>query len=65
MGLVVDLANQVVTTPAGENMKFEIDPFRKHCLLNGLDEIGLTLNHADKIRAYEDKRKQTEPWIFT
>lgn len=63
--LKVDLANQVVTTPTGENMKFEIDPFRKHCLLNGLDEIGLTLNHADKIRAYEDKRKQTEPWIFS
>ncbi len=63
--LKVDLANQVVTTPGGENMKFEIDPFRKHCLLNGLDEIGLTLGHADKIRAYEDKRKQTEPWIFS
>lgn len=63
--LKVDLANQVVITPAGENMGFDIDPFRKHCLLNGLDEIGLTLGHADKIRAYEDKRKQTEPWIFT
>lgn len=63
--LKVDLANQVVTTPGGESMKFEIDPFRKHCLLNGLDEIGLTLTHADKIREYETKRKHTEPWIFT
>lgn len=63
--LKVDLANQVVTTPTGENMTFEIDPFRKHCLLNGLDEIGLTLKHADKIREYETKRKHTEPWIFT
>ena len=63
--LTIDLAGQVVTTPAGEAMKFEIDPFRKHCLLNGLDEIGLTLGHSDKIRAYEEKRKQTEPWIFT
>jgi 3-isopropylmalate/(R)-2-methylmalate dehydratase small subunit len=54
-----------VMTPAGEAMKFEIDPFRKHCLINGLDEIGLTLKHADKIRAYEEKRKNTEPWIFT
>lgn len=63
--LTVDLAEQVVITPAGERMKFAIDPFRKDCLLRGLDEIGLTLNHADKIRAYEEKRKHTEPWIFT
>ncbi len=63
--LTVDLAEQVVITPAGNKMKFAIDPFRKECLLKGLDEIGLTLNHADKIRAYEEKRKHTEPWIFT
>jgi 3-isopropylmalate/(R)-2-methylmalate dehydratase small subunit len=63
--LTVDLEKQIVMTPAGEAMKFEIDPFRKHCLINGLDEIGLTLKHADKIRAYEEKRKNTEPWIFT
>ena len=63
--LTVDLEKQIVVTPAGEAMPFQIDPFRKHCLLNGLDEIGLTLKHADKIRAYEEKRKTTEPWIFT
>jgi 3-isopropylmalate/(R)-2-methylmalate dehydratase small subunit len=63
--LTVDLEKQIVVTPAGEAMKFDIDPFRKHCLINGLDEIGLTLKNADKIRAYEEKRKTTEPWIFT
>lgn len=63
--LTIDLEKQIVITPAGEAMKFDIDPFRKHCLLNGLDEIGLTLKHADKIRAYEEKRKTTEPWIYT
>ena len=62
--LTVDLAAQTVTTPSGESFGFEIDAFRKHCLLNGLDDIGLTLEHADKIRAYESKRRVEAPWLF-
>ena len=62
--LVVDLEQQSVTTPGGEVLKFEIDPFRKHSLLNGLDEIGLTLQHADKIKAFEVKRRSEQPWLF-
>lgn len=62
--LTVDLENQVVKTPSGETMAFEIDDFRKHCLLNGLDDIGLTLQHADDIKAYEEKRRQSAPWLF-
>ena len=54
--LVVDLAAQVVTTPSGESFPFDITEHRKHCLLNGLDEIGLTLQHADEIHAFEDAR---------
>jgi 3-isopropylmalate/(R)-2-methylmalate dehydratase small subunit len=45
-------------------MRFEVDPFRKYCLLNGLDDIGLTLRHADKIRAFEARRKAQHPWYF-
>jgi 3-isopropylmalate/(R)-2-methylmalate dehydratase small subunit len=63
--LSVDLPAQTVTTPAGEVFPFEVDGFRKHCLLNGLDEIGLTLQHADDIRAYEERRRQQAPWLFT
>ncbi len=62
--LVVDLPKQTVTTPAGEAFGFEIDAFRKHCLVNGLDDIGLTLQHADEIRAYEARRRQEAPWLF-
>lgn len=62
--LTVDLAAQQVITPAGESFAFEVDAFRKHCLLNGLDDIGLTLQHADAIRAYEAKRRQQAPWLF-
>ena len=62
--LVIDLAAQTVTTPAGEAFGFEVDPFRKHCLLNGLDDIALTLQHADAIRAYEEKRRAEAPWLF-
>ena len=51
--LAVDLEQQTVTTPGGESFSFDIDPFRKHCILNGLDEIGLTLEHADEIKAFE------------
>ncbi len=63
--LVVNLETQTVeTTNASLSMRFDIDPFRKYCLLNGLDEIGLSLRHADKIRAFEDRRKTQYPWYF-
>lgn len=62
--LTVDLEAQVVRTPDGKEYGFEVDAFRKHCLLNGLDDIGLTLQDADAIKAYEDKRRQTAPWLF-
>jgi 3-isopropylmalate/(R)-2-methylmalate dehydratase small subunit len=62
--LTVDLAAQTITTPAGEQASFEVDPFRKHCLLNGLDDIGLTLAHEEDIRVYETRRKQEAPWLF-
>ena len=62
--LVVDLAAQTVTTPGGEALRFDVDPGRKHRLLNGLDDIGLTLLHADKIKAYEEARKIAAPWLF-
>ena len=63
--LVVDLERQTVaSTDQSLSMRFEIDPFRKHCLLNGLDEIGLTLRHADKIREFEARRKTQYPWYF-
>ncbi len=63
--LTVDLQNQSVSTPDHKLFEFEIDIFRKHCLLNGLDEIGLTLQHAEKIKAFEDKRREQQPWLFT
>lgn len=59
----VDLEAQALVVN-GEEIAFEVDPFRKHCLLEGLDDIGLTLQHVDAIRAYEEKRKQTAPWLF-
>ena len=62
--LTIDLAAQNVITPSSDKLAFEIDAFRKFCLLNGLDDIGLTLQHASDIQAYETKRKQTAPWLF-
>ncbi|WP_417506358.1 3-isopropylmalate dehydratase small subunit [Marinomonas gallaica] len=62
--LTVDLENQTVKTPSGTEFSFQVDAFRKHCLLNGLDDIGLTLQQADAIHAYEEKRIQTAPWLF-
>jgi len=62
--LNIDLESQKVISEEGDEFIFEVDEFRKHCLLNGLDDIGLTLQHADDIRAYETKRKQVEPWLF-
>jgi 3-isopropylmalate/(R)-2-methylmalate dehydratase small subunit len=62
--LTVDLPQQVVLTPDGKSHPFTIDAFRKHCLVNGLDEIGLTLAHADEIKAFEAKRRAEQPWLF-
>ena len=62
--LSVDLAAQTVTTPSGHVIRFEIDPFRKEALLQGLDNIGWTLSHGDEIAAYEEQRKQVAPWVF-
>ncbi len=62
--LQLDLAAQTVTTPSGKVFTFDITAHRKHCLLNGLDEIGLTLAHADTIKAVEDQRRLTQPWWF-
>lgn len=62
--LTVDLEQQQVVTPSGAAFAFSIDEFRKYCLLNGLDDIGLTLQYADDIRAYEVRRKQQAPWLF-
>ena len=62
--LSIDLEKQTVTTPSGETFPFDITEHRKHCLLNGLDEIGLTLQHADDIKAFEAQRRQSQPWLF-
>ena len=63
--LVVDLESQSVATVDGsQSMRFDVDPFRKYCLVNGLDEIGLTLRHEDKIRAFESRRQTQFPWYF-
>ena len=62
--LTIDLPAQTVATPSGKAYRFDIDATRKENLVNGLDEIGLTLRHRDEIKAYEEKRKRSEPWIF-
>ena len=62
--LTADLERQVVITPEGTEYAFEVDEFRKHCLLNGLDDIGLTLQQSEAIKAYEAKMQQQTPWIF-
>jgi 3-isopropylmalate/(R)-2-methylmalate dehydratase small subunit len=62
--LDIDLENQKVTTPSGKQFAFDIEAFSKHCLMNGLDEIGLTLQHADHIRAFETKHRASQPWLF-
>ena len=63
--VTIDLPAQSVATPGGKAMRFEIDASRKESLVNGWDEIGLTLRHSDEIKAYEEKRKRSEPWIFS
>lgn len=62
--LTVDLPSQTVARADGRVLRFDIDPFRKECLLNGWDDIGLTLRHADKIRAFEERRRASQPWLF-
>ncbi|GAA5523738.1 3-isopropylmalate dehydratase small subunit 1 [Microbulbifer aestuariivivens] len=62
--LTIDLEKQQIIKPNGATIDFEVDAFRKHCLLNGLDDIGLTLEDADDIRAYEEKRREQAPWLF-
>lgn len=62
--LQVDLPGQSVTLPSGAVLEFDIDPFKKHCLLDGLDEISLTLQNADEIRAHEVKLRERSPWLF-
>jgi len=61
--LTIDLERQLVLKPDGSSLPFEVQPFRKYCLLGGFDDIGLTLRHADKIRAYEAERLLTKPWL--
>ncbi len=61
--MTVDLAAQEITTSEGEVIKFPVDDFKKHCLLNGLDDIGLTLEKADSISSFEEKMSQSRPWI--
>ncbi|MDP2171291.1 MAG: 3-isopropylmalate dehydratase small subunit [Rhodocyclaceae bacterium] len=63
--LKIDLAAQTVVRPDGTVLSFDVDPFRKECLLNGWDDIGLTLRHADEIRAFEAKRQIEQPWLFS
>jgi 3-isopropylmalate/(R)-2-methylmalate dehydratase small subunit len=62
--LTVDLEQKKVIRPNGESFGFEVDDFRRHCLLNGLDDIGLTLQVADDIRVFEAKAKAARPWVF-
>ncbi len=61
--LTVDLERQVVVKPDGAEIPFDVQPFRKHCLLNGLDDIGLTLRHQDEIKAFEARRLAAKPWL--
>ena len=62
--LLVNLEQQTISKPDGETISFDVDAFRKYCLLHGLDDIGLTLQHADSIKAYEELRRQEAPWLF-
>ncbi len=63
--LAVNLERQQVTTPFGEVLAFAVDLFRKRCLLQGLDDISLTLQHVAEIRTFEEQRKLAEPWLFS
>ncbi len=61
--LTIDLERQVIVKPQGEEIPFDVEVFRKYCLINGLDDIGLTLRHSDKIKAFEAERLATKPWL--
>jgi 3-isopropylmalate/(R)-2-methylmalate dehydratase small subunit len=61
--LTIDLERQVVVNPSGDELSFEVQAFRKYCLLNGFDDIGLTLRHAEKIKAFEAERLTQKPWL--
>jgi 3-isopropylmalate/(R)-2-methylmalate dehydratase small subunit len=61
--LTVDLEEQVILRPNGEKIRFEVDQFRRHLLLNGLDDIGQTMQHADQIGSYEERRAAEQPWL--
>jgi 3-isopropylmalate/(R)-2-methylmalate dehydratase small subunit len=61
--LTIDLSRQVIVKPDGSEIAFDVEPFRKYCLVNGFDDIGLTLRHADKIRAFEAERLARQPWL--
>jgi len=61
--ITVDLENQIITGPDGGEITFQLDEFKKYCLLNGLDDIGLTMQHEDKITTFEDERMSTQPWL--
>ncbi len=62
--LSIDLESQTITVPDGDVISFDVDAFRKHCLLNGLDDIGLTMKYVKEIKAYEQRRQQLTPWLF-
>jgi 3-isopropylmalate/(R)-2-methylmalate dehydratase small subunit len=62
--LTIDLEQQTISAPDGKVYSFEVEAFRKHCLLNGLDDIGLTLQHVDEIKTFEAKRRAAQPWLF-
>jgi len=62
--LEIDLEQQTITAPDGTEYQFEVETFRKHCLLNGLDDIGLTLQHVDEIKVFEAKHRAAQPWLF-
>ncbi len=65
LNLTVDLPSQELRSEDGDVIPFQVDPFRKHCLLEGLDDIGLSLQHGDEIRAFEEKRRIEAPWVFS
>ncbi len=62
--VTVDLESQLITGPDGGKIEFDVEPFRKHCLMEGLDDIGLTMRRMEKIDAFEEKQKAAEPWLF-
>jgi 3-isopropylmalate/(R)-2-methylmalate dehydratase small subunit len=62
--LAIDLSQQTVRTPEGDTLRFEMDPFRKHCIMEGVDEISYALNHSERIRDFETRRQLDAPWLF-